>query len=333
MNYIFDLDKEKDLEHNKKAMALVTNKLLLAYKNKPKFLENLVMMSSPSLLNIYQNIVKLAKEDGYASAEVMKKHLADYIERMKNSKNVSYNPTTGVISQYGGGSMVKPGAYDRYVPFKNFPEADFLVIAWPLGLLQASCNPFKKERSLKGVNLGEIAQNVLQKFKSELQEFKTSVDTVKYFAEKHKDFDFERSVGFTYEDLLTLYGNTEGGIVGLDKIPEGAKEGYTVERWQNAIKNIMNKPYMKKIDIKTEDLTQNLSEKEIKALKMLQISGWDMIQANSGGHKCITNISGLMYFGKNGVEWLKRLQSEFENELSQNILNSNVTTPDKQNLS
>ena len=326
MNYVFTLNKEKDLEHNKKAMALVTNKLLLAYKNKPKFLERLVMMSSPSLLNIYQNIVKLAKEDNYASAEIMSKHLKDYVERMKSSSNVNYDPNTGIITQYGGGSMTKPGAYDRYVPFKNFPEADFLIIGWPLGLLQASCNPFKKERSLKGVNLGEIAQDVLNKFKPQLQEFKISVDTIKYFAEKHKDFDFEQSVGFTYEDLVAIYGDTEGGIIGLNEIPMGAKAGYTLERWQNAIKNIMSKPYMKKIE-ESDETVQNLSENEIRALKILKVSGWDMIQANSGGHKCITNISGLMYFGKNGVEWLKKLQSEFKNVLVQKIL-LNSTTPD-----
>ena len=67
----------------------------------------------------------------------------------------------GIIVQYGGGSMFKPGSYDRYTPFKNNPGADFLVIAWPMGLVQASCNPFKGERELKGVNLGEIAQEVL----------------------------------------------------------------------------------------------------------------------------------------------------------------------------
>ena len=46
---------------------------------------------------------------------------------------------------------------------KIYPEADFFVIAWPMGLVQASCNPFKKERALKGVNLGDIAQEVLSK--------------------------------------------------------------------------------------------------------------------------------------------------------------------------
>jgi hypothetical protein len=312
MNYVFVLDKEKSLEHNKKAMALVTNKLLLAYKNKPNFLEKLVMNSSASLLSIYQNIVKLAKEEGYASPEIMTQHAKQYAETMKTSQNVKYDPTTGIISQYGGGSMIKPGSYDRYVPFKNFPEANFLIIAWPLGLLQASCNPFKAERSLKGVNLGEIAQNVLAKIRPQLEQFTITVDTLKYFAEKNKDFNQE-SVGFTYNDLMAIYGQTEGGIKGLDKTPEGSSPDYTVERWQNAIKTVMNKPYT------------SLSERETKALKMLSISGWDVIQANSGGHKCITNVSGLMYFGKSGTQFLKDLQFEFEKELKTIILQNNPT--------
>jgi hypothetical protein len=69
----------------------------------------------------------------------------------------------------------------------------------------------------------------------------------------------------------------------------------------------------------------SLGEKEIKALKMLKVSGWDIIQANSGGHKCITNISGLMYFGKQGVPYLKEFQAEFEKELRTKILTNNQT--------
>lgn len=309
MNYIFTLDKEKNLEGNKTVMALVTNKLLLAYKNKPKFLERLVMECTPSLLNIYQNIVKIAKEEGYASPELMTQYSKDYAEKMKTSGNVKYNPETGIISQYGGGSMIKPGSYDRYVPFKNYPDADFIIIAWPLGLLQSSCNPFKAERSLKGVNLGEIAQEVLAEFETELKNFNITIDTIKYFAEKNKGFTSD-SVGFTYKDLVAIYGDTSGGIRGLNETPKGSSADYTVERWQTAIKKIMDKPYT------------SLNEREVKALKMLSITGWDMVQANSGGHKCITNISGLMYFGKSGVEWLKKLQASFEHKLTQKIRQS-----------
>jgi hypothetical protein len=306
MRYIFTLNKEKNFADNKKVMSLVANKLLLAYKNKPNFLERLVMESTPSLLNIYLNIVRIAKQEGYATPEMMKVNLEKYIESQKESEKVKYIEDYGIIAQYGGGSLFKPGAYDRYVPFKLYPDANFLVIVWPLGLMQSSCNPFKEGRSLKGVNLGEIAQEMLQKFEPELKEKKITVDTIKYFAEKHKSFSPD-SVGFNYTDMMALYGDTDSGIIGLSEPPKGAASDYTAERWQNAIKKIMDKPY------------KTLSERERKALKKLSVTGWDMIQANSGGHKCITNISGLMYFGKDGVPYLKNFAREFINTLKKKI--------------
>lgn len=312
MNFVFNLDKGKNLQRNKISMALVTNKLLLAYKNKPKFLETLVMRCTPSLLNIFQNITKLVKEFGYATAQEMKANLEDYIKKQSTSKDVQYDSEYGIIKQYGGGSMFKAGSYDRYVPFKLYPEANFLVITWPLGLLQASCNPFKKSRELKGVNLGEIAQEVLETYKSELKNKIITIDSVKYFAEKNKEFS-EDSVGFSYEDMIAILGDTENGIMGLNQIPKGASPDYTLERWQNAIKKIMSKSY------------NELTERESKALKMLSVNGWDMIQANSGGHKCITNISGLSYFGKDGVPFLKKFSDEFVFKLKQKIDGENVS--------
>ncbi len=306
MRYIFVLNKEKDLVDNKKVMSLVANKLLLAYKNKPNFLERLVLESTPSLLNIYLNTVRLAKEEGYASPEIMKANLENYIDRQSKSENVKYIEEYGIIAQYGGGALFKPGAYDRYVPFKLYPDANFLIIVWPLGLMQSSCNPFKKDRSLKGVNLGEIAQETLSKFESELKRFTITVDTIKYFAEKHKTFGPD-SVGYNYTDMLAMFDGTENGVMGLNTTPKGASSNYTVERWQNAIKKIMEKPY------------KALSDREKKALKMISVTGWDMIQANSGGHKCITNISGLMYFGKNSVPYLKKFAKEFTSILKKRI--------------
>lgn len=316
MNYVFVLDKEKDLEHNKKAMALVTNKLLLAYKNKPQFLEKLVMESTPSLLNIYQNIVELAKESGYVSPEVMAQNARIYQETMKTSENVNYDPTTGIISQWGGGPLSKPGAYDRYVPFKNFPDANFLIIVWPMGILQSSCNPFKTERALKGVNLGEIAQKVLSKFESTLKSNYISLERIKYATEREAG---EGSVGFTFHDLMAIYDQTEGGIISSrgDKsfdwkteVPPGSKSDYTVERWHNALKSLLDRPY---IELNSSPHRNKIME----TLRMLKVSYWDVIQANSGGHKCITNISGLGLLEKNvRKELLKAFQIEFENELT-----------------
>ena len=154
--------------------------------------------------------------------------------------------------------------------------------------------------------MGEIAQEVLKEYESELKEKKITVDTIKYFAEKHKSFD-ESSVGFTFKDMMAMFEETSGGIDGVDRTPKGSPEEYTVERWQNAIKKVMDKPYSK------------LSDRERKALKLLSVNGWDMVQANSGGHKCITNISGLMYFGKDGKPFLLKLKESLINKLKEKI--------------
>jgi len=270
MNFIFKLQKDKSLQQNKMALGLATNKLLLAYKNKPGFLEKLVMNSTPSLLNIFQNINKIAQQEGYASPEEMVLNQKGYVQKQKDSDKVYVDD--GIIVQYGGGSMFKPGSYDRYTPFKNYPEADFLVIAWPMGLVQASCNPFKGERELKGVNLGEIAQEVLSKWEPQLKDKIIPLSTIKWVSESGKGFD-EDSVGFTNADLEAFYGDKVRSIDGG-------------EEYMDRLKNIMNTP------------SSELTDTEWEILDKLGVPAWEMIQANSGGHKCITNISAINYFGR-----------------------------------
>jgi hypothetical protein len=268
INYLFKIDKDKPLQKNKMAMGFVCNKLLLAFKNKPGFLEELVMKSTPSLLSILHNIKRLMVEKGYAPVEQLKKNQEGYIESMKKHPNV--NVMGNVIVQYGGGNMMKPGSYDRYTPFKNNPEADFIVIAWPLGLVQASCNPYKKDRALKGVNLGEIKDEVLAKWESQLKSREIPLSTIKWVSESSVG---EGSVGFTFKDFVALYGDKF-------KSMDNGKELLTI------IGDIMSKQY------------KSLSDKQKAIMEKISITAWDLIQANSGGHKCITNISGLNYLGK-----------------------------------
>jgi hypothetical protein len=227
---------------------------------------------------------------------------------MKSHPNVKIED--GIIVQYGGGNMMKPGSYDRYTPFRNNPEADFIVIAWPLGLVQSSCNPFKKDRALKGVNLGEIKDEVLSKWESQLKEKYVPLSTIKWVSESGKDFSDE-SVGFTFKDFIALYGNSFDSS-NID------------ERKMNEIEVSMEKPF------------NTLSESEMKMLDDIKINVWDLIQANSGGHKCITNISGLNYIGRSTrpskggnnynpseespyVKFTKMIQNEFVRVLKEKI--------------
>ena len=266
VNYLFRIDKEKSLQSNKMLLGLVINKLLLAFKNKPGFLEMLVMDSDPSLLSILNNIKNWMRNTGSPSPEQLQKNAEDYIENMKSFPTVTDN----IIFQYGGGSMFKPGSYDRYTPYKNNPEADFLIMAWPMGLVQASCNPFKKDRELKGVNLGEIAQEVLSKWEDQLKQKTVPLSTIKWVSETSVG---PESIGFTFKDFKALYGEK---IMFMDN----------------------GEQILDKIGTMMEKSFKSLTEDEMKILDKIGVNAWDLIQANSGGHKCITNISGLNYLGR-----------------------------------
>ena len=305
VNYIYRLDKEAPLQKNKMLLGFVINKLILAFKNRPGFLEYLVMESEPSLMNILSHIKEWMKETNAPKPEELQKNAQDYVQQMKDYPRVSDN----IIFQYGGGSMYKPGSYDRYTPFRNNPEADFLIMVWPMGLVQASCNPFKKDRELKGVNLGEIAQEVLSRWEGQLKQKTVPLSTIKWVSETSVG---PESVGFTFKDFDALYGGKfmfmDGGEQALEKVRE-----------------LMEKPF------------KDLTDSEMALLDKIGINTWDLIQANSGGHKCITNISGLNYLGRRKrpptgtykydpekddapyVKFTKMVAHEFESKLKEKI--------------
>lgn len=307
VNFIFNIDKDKSLQKNKMMLGFVINKLLLAFKNKKGFLEYLVMESNPSLLSILVHIRDWMKKTGAPTPETLQKHSEMYREKMKSYPKMDVEK--GIIFQYGGGDMMKPGSFDRYTAFRNNPEADFFVMVWPMGLLQASCNPFKKERGLKGVNLGDIAQEVLSKWESQLKDREIPLSTIKWVSETGVT---PESVGFTFKDFKAIYEDKfkgyDGGEKALDKIEK-----------------LMETPF------------SSLSESDQELLDKIKVNAWDIIQANSGGHKCITNISGLNYLGRSSrppkgtykyssdsedspyVKFTKMLASEFKRKLIEKV--------------
>jgi len=268
-NFIKDIDPEYDTPRNKMLFGFVVNKLLLAYKNKPGFLEELVMTSEPSLISIYRQIMRIAEREGYASPLEMQKNHSDYFKRQKEGGKVRLIDGR-IIKQFGGGSMFKAGSYDRYTPFKVHPNADFLVIAWPLGLVQASCNPFKKERALKGVDLGAIGRQIIDDLREWGNNKLIPLSTIKHISEGGKVSKANNPIGFTMTDLKALYG-------------EDSVEGLSPEQIEQ-IDQIMDKPYTK------------LVEDEWQILDGVTVPLTRLIERNSGGHKCITNISALQYF-------------------------------------
>lgn len=315
VNYLFRLDKEKSLSKNKMLLGLVINKLILAFKNRKGFMEDLVMNSEPSLLSILNNIKSWMKATNAESLDVLQKRSDEYLGQMKNYPKRVYED--GIIFQYGAGSM-KSGSYDRYTPFRVHPEADFLVLLWPLGLLQASCNPFKKDRQLKGVNLGEIAQEVLSEYEDGLKKRVIPLSTLKWLSEVSVGPD---SVGFTFKDFDALFG-------GKFQMIEGGEDVIT------KLKPIMDKPF------------SELTEEQKSMLDKVGINMWDFIQSQSGGHKCITNISGLNFLGRKTrpsedpykynpdrpdvpyIKFMKDLGKKMVEKIKEKIKTSNVEVED-----
>jgi hypothetical protein len=233
-------------------------------------------------------------------------------------KGVNFDEDYKIVTQYGGGSMIKPGSYDRYVVFKNNPEADFNCIAWPMGLLQVSCNPFK-EKKLKSINLGEIAKEVLAKYEPTLKKFFVSLESIKNEFETSQDWkamakaegeDYE-GVGFRFSDLEAfykdcLYTKKDGKIVSVD----------------------ISEPKLKS---SMDTLHGDLSDEQKGFLSNIKVPAWELIIRNSGGHPSITNISGLNFLKYNKpalemafntdkyVNVLKMLAKDFVNNLKEKI--------------
>lgn len=301
MQALFKYDTSKSVMRNKMVMGFVANKIILAFKNKPRFLENIVMQASPSLLSIFIVAMKNAKAAGLKPEDLdvaqafyirsqrpekMQKQLSSP-EDIRDLNNGNYGKVGNVIVQYGTGDM-KGGGYDRYVPFKMNPEAEYLVLGYPMGLVQASKNPFKK--GTNQYNLGDIAMKILKKNKSYLESKVLTFREIK----KRMESDIyrmgsDRSFGFTLKDLSALFGKAAKGIPSDEK--------------RDLIDAIADKQYGK--------LTQEEKEK----LETITVTAYDLITKQSGGHKDITNISGISFLGNDAVSFTKKIMQELANEL------------------
>jgi hypothetical protein len=99
------------------------------------------------------------------------------------------------------------------------------------------------------------------------------------------------------------------------------------EETLDKIKEMMERPFT------------DLSEEERSKLDKIGVNAWDLIQSMSGGHKCITNISGLNYLGRSkrpptgshrynesedspSVKFTKMIANEFDKKLKEKIAES-----------
>lgn len=303
MNAAFGYDKTLNVDRNHTMMGLVVNKLLLAYKNKKGFLDKLVLQAKPSLISLYTVIKKVAKEENYKTPAEVGSGVENYVSaqkgkiiepdidpsKLKGGQSTMWGST---IVQYGGGGMFN--GYDRYTPFKNNPTADYLIIAWPMGLVQASKNPFKG-----GSNphpLGDLAIKKLlgnSKWKSRLSKVNVSLAEIKRIFEmdiKPADRD---AMGFNFEDFASLV--TKDQVKGMDI--EG-NSGYT-----GFIKSLANVKF------------SQLSYKQKQNLEKVTVSVYDIMVAQSGGHRDITNVQGFNFLGKGYVDIMKEFMKDLALEL------------------
>jgi len=310
ISFIFNLDKEKDIEKNKQAAGFALNKLILAYKNKPGFLEKLVTYSNPSIVSMFMKGKQLAKDMGFVGVEELQANADNYRERLRDFDKVKKEGK--ILVQYGIPSAFKPGSYDRYASLEMHPDVEYFLMIWPMGLLQTSCNPFK-EKFDENVNLGEMASQVLEEHKAELTAIEVPLSQIKRISErsvtatlqklmKQSDEDFgnvkseKDFFGFRFKDLVALYNDKIKGINPDKK-----------SSFKDMIVDITNKPF------------SDLSYKQKQMLDYISVNAYDIIVANSGGHPCITNISGINYLGKEGLPMLKKLAAAMLAKLKEKI--------------
>lgn len=283
-------------------------------------LECLVMDCTPSLYSIFVNLKhyinkatsfewnRAAKDYGrkakLATPEQLTANLMKYIETRKQyisqpitgktvkHPEIDYDEKYKIVVQEGIGNVFEPGSYDRYVVFKNFPDAEFVCTIFPMGLIQVSCNPFKEKR-LKNVNLGEITQQVLSKFKWELSNIRVGISDIKRINEeeiskmKNKYGQEYTGMGFKFSDLQSLYKDS---IVYLP----GRKSGDLKTRAQLDLTN----EQLPEVQLLKQWMDKNISQWPFEAqeeINHMKIPVLDIITQGSGGHPSITNIQGFNY--------------------------------------
>lgn len=318
---IFCIDFSQSPERNRFKLGLATNRLILALKTKRivvtsingvkhtnrNLLECLVLDSTPSMYSLYNNLNRYLKNavslewngtiKSYNSTkdmptkEIIDFNLDVYKKSRIDSKFLKLDNDSGILRQDGIGDVFNTGSYERYIPFELNPDTDFLVTLFPMGLIQASCNPFK-EKKLKNVNLGKISELLLNKYNKILSNFNIPISELKKESESEVNKKLKiygntyKAVNFTFEDLKNLYPNS---IIHLPNRENGdMKTRVTLdlnsdEKIIFKIRYIVDKPYS----------SWNNSEKEF--MSFLRIPLLDIIKINSGGHPSITNLQGFSY--------------------------------------
>jgi hypothetical protein len=327
-NYIFQWNSDRSKIENHLRFGMVVNKILLAYKNKPNFLETIIMESQPSFVSMYRNAMNIIRqhisngEKGWADLLQLQKNSDFYAKSQKEKEipnasidtveELSYGKNAligNTIVQIGGGYMVKTGSYDRYTAFKNYPNSEYFIMIWDsIGMMQVSKNNWNKETKNNGIHLGELVIDDIfkNKYVPLLNKDKYNISLLaikKTMEENISEENEDKAIGFDNNEFMALFDKT---FEGNDRIQ------YNIEKCMGL------KPSQ---IIPNESDSQEQLELKMKIVKFLNkytIPLSDIILKTSGGHPGITNLNGFAFLntqqrinrdlekGKNPYEkWIK----------------------------
>lgn len=311
-------DKSKSTWQNHLSMGMAAGKLLLAYKNKPDFLETIVMNCEPSLMSMYNLILRIIKQHiqagdrGWVSPETIEKNSKAYFDRqsdkkipeatiedIKNMKNGESALIGNVIFQIGGGAMTKTGSFDRYTAFRLYPNAKYFIMLWhTIGMMQVSKNPWGEKEDTENVHLGNIVIDDIFKNKYDhllrRKKYDISLLAIKMAFEENITPETEDlAAGFDADELKNLFDKDFSNL--------SDKQRYVINKWMKF------KPSQ---FIPSEGSTKHNEEikKAIKYLSYLNVPLPDIILKTSGGHPGITNLSGFSF-----LDAQQRLDKKLQN--------------------
>ena len=214
-------------------------------------------------------------------------YLKDMQDIYDDPQDTGIKNELGVITITSRPQMFSKGAYDRYSMFslkdKNTGEdlkdkVEFIINFWEdIGLIQIAGNPFKEKTH--NINLIDVKNEVLEKNKVELLNTPISLYDIKKENEVEKSL-FKDSIGFTYEELESLFGFKIDSV--SDQIKEKVKVA-TGREYKQVLKDAMNKRL------------KELSAGEKKLLSKITLNLYNVSIALSGGHPGIVNITGFKY--------------------------------------
>jgi hypothetical protein len=286
-------------------------------------IECLVLDSQPSLYSLYLNIrhyidnaVSYEWNKDLKSYHDPKKlptqkqlnfNLGTYINSRKEfvnnkgvsvkNKELSYDPEYKIITQFDIGKTFDTGSYDRYVVFRNFPDADWVCTIYGLnkgnnkmGLIQVAANPFKEKTN--NIHLGNITKELFEKYRDILSWFRISLGSIKRLNEDEsyklkQKYSNYAPIGFKFNDLMTFYKDF------IYYLPNRSKGDFKTISKLDLSDN--NNPDVKLLKTTMNKLYTDWTFEEKQEMNLFKIPGLNILEVASGGHPSITNIQGLNF--------------------------------------